>query len=867
MLREWLNRLWGALRRNAREQEIEEELRCHLEMAAEDLQSPREARLEYGSLTQAMESMRDQRGLPWIDNLILDLRYGLRILGNRPGFTALAVTILAFGIGANTAVFSVVNTVLLKPLAYHDPDRIVTVTNPWTTGEVTDPLAISLVSIPNFEDWKSQSSSFEAMAFYYNWEAPVLVGSTAEYGRIAKVSPEFFRVFAVEPVIGRFFSAEETRPRTDGGLLISYTYWQSHFAGDYNVLGRAIRIYGTVRPIVGVLPPGFGFPDKTDLWFPDNDDSPVFHARDENNHFAIARLKPGVSLKSAQTEVAAIARRLEQQYPKINKNRTVVVERMQDEMVKDIRFTLYLLLGSVGVVLLIACANTAALLLGKATARTREIALRASLGASRSRIARQFMVESLLLALIGGVVGLALAYGGAKALVLLAPEDVPRLEETAIDRWVLAFTLGLSVVTSFLFGLVPALCALRIGLSDALKPGARFVRGNGLMRARGVLVAAEIALAVVLLCGSGLLIKSFVAIQNVALGFRPENVLVLKATGPGSIRDTNLFFRDVLAQVRSIPGVVQAGATMVLPGHFGSAGNYYIDHLPQQRDSTGPAAAHAIVTPGTFAALAIPIRKGRDFEEDDMINRPFVAIVNEALVQKSLRGEDPIGRTIYCGFDSERPMRIIGVVGNVREHGPAREAEPECYMSYRQHVYNNSSLNIVARTTGDPLALEQVFRRLAHDRSPDVPVTFTTLEKDASKNIAAPRFRTVLFAIFAGLALCLAMAGVYGVMAYTVGQRTSEIGVRMALGASSGDVQRMVLGQGIVHTIIGLALGLAGAVASTRLLTSMLFQVSATDPVVYFTVPVLLGAVALTASYFPARRASKIDPLTAIREE
>jgi putative ABC transport system permease protein len=541
---------------------------------------------------------------------------------------------------------------------------------------------------------------------------------------------------------------------------------------------------------------------------------------------------------------------------------------MRDEMVGDIRLTLYLLLGAVGVVLLIACANTATLLLGKATVRNREIAVRAALGASQRRIARQLFSESLLLAFLAGAAGLLLAYGGSRALIALAPAGLPRLAETAVDRSVLAFTVGASILTSLLFGLVPGLYASKIDLNDALKQaGTRSVTGGGMVRTRGALVVVEIALAVVLLSAAGLLIKSFVALQNVALGFRPENVLVMTASGPGSIRDTNLFFKDVLSEVVSLPGVVAAGATMDLPGHIGSSGPYYVDHLPEKRNTFDPEAVHSIVTPGTFAALGIPLKSGRDFNDNDTRDKPFVAVVNEALVKRSFSGENPIGRTIFCPFDSDKAMTVIGVVGNVRENGPAHDPIPECYMSYRQHVYNNTSLSIVTRTIGNPTALQETLRRLAHQRSPDVPVTFTTMEQAASENVAAPRFRTLLFGLFAGLAVCLAMAGIYGVMAYSVGQRSNEIGLRMALGASAGSVLRLILGQGLALASFGLVLGLAASLASTRLLTTVLFQVRPTDPLVNLAVAVLVGVVALVASYIPAWRASRIDPLAALREE
>jgi putative ABC transport system permease protein len=487
-LREWMQRLWGSIRPNSRELEMEEELRQHLELAREGLQSrgiaaddiQRALRIEHGGLTQTMESMRDQRGLPWLDDFACDLRYGLRSLRRSPGFTALAVFIMVLGIGANTAVFSVVNAVLLKPLSYHNPDRIVTITNPLTTGERSSPLAVRLVSIPNFQDWHDQSSYFEAMAFYYSWKNPAMAGSTAEYAQVTKVSPEFFRVFAVEPAVGRFFNAEESKPGSGGALMISYAYWQSHFGGEPGVLGRTIRRYNSAQAIAGVLPPGFRFPDDTDLWTPDTDNGASMSSRDSQNRYVIGRLKSGVSLEQAQTEMTGITRRLEQQYPETNENLTAVVTRLRDEMVGDIRFTLFLLLGAVGVVLLIACANTATLLLGRATVRNREIAVRASLGASQWRIGRQLFSESLLLAFLAGAVGLLLAYGGSKALIALAPAGLPRLSETRVDHSVLLFTAGAWVLTSLLFGLLPGLYASKIDLNDALKQaGTRSVTGRG----------------------------------------------------------------------------------------------------------------------------------------------------------------------------------------------------------------------------------------------------------------------------------------------------------------------------------------------------------------------------------------------------
>jgi len=561
----------------------------------------------------------------------------------------------------------------------------------------------------------------------------------------------------------------------------------------------------------------------------------------------LARLKPGVSLEQAQTEMTVIAKRLGQQYPDTNPGQSVAVARMRDDMVRGVRMTLYLLLGGVAVVLLIACANTATLLLGKATGRTREIAVRAALGASRQRIVRQLAAESLLLSLLAGLSGLLLAYWGSKALVALAPADLPRLAESGIDRWVLAFTLGISMITSLLFGLVPATYASRVELGDALKQGGtRLVQGGGTVHMRGALVVAEIALAVALVSGAGLLIKSLVALHNVALGFHPENVLVMRATVPGpfavAIPRARQFFGDMLSQIATLPGVLATGATMAPPGYIDSGGGYFIDRLPPQPDwAHAPSVALSIVAPGTFAALGIPVKSGRDFSDSDTTDRPLVAVVNEALVRKSFPGQNPVGRTIFCSFDTLTGMTIIGVAGDVRQLGPEREPMPECYMTYRQHFFNGSTLSIVARTTSDPTTLSETLRRLAREKSPDVPMKFTTMEAMLSEHLAAPRFRTLLFTVFATLAICLAMAGVYGVMAYAVAQRAGEIGVRIALGATTGSVLRLVLGQALILTGLGLFLGLTTAVAASRLVASMLFQVRLNDPVVYFSVAVLLG--------------------------
>jgi putative ABC transport system permease protein len=792
----------------------------------------------------------------------MDLKYALRSLRKNPGFAALAVIVMALGIGANTAVFSVVNAVLLRPLAYKNPERIVELS---PLGKKSGKSG-GASSAPDFYDWHDQSTAFDAMAYYIQGRAPILLGTTAEYGFVGLVSKEFFKVFQIAPVLGRGFSEEDWK--NGQTALIGYSFWQSHFGGEPQAIGKTIHMVGKSFTVIGVMPAGFRFPGESDAWVTLNGLLRESESRSAHNYNVVGLLKPGVTIGQAQAQMSLIGERLEKQYQS-NAGKGVAVLGMRDSLVRDVRFTLYLLLGAVSVVLLVACANMANLLLARATARSREIAIRAAVGASRGRIIRQLITESLLLSLIAGSLGLILAVWGARALIAIAPEDIPRLAETGIDTFVLAFTLGVSVVASLIFGLAPALAASRVDLNDALKQGGRSAVGGGTGRLRSALVVAEIALSMILLAGAGLLVKSFIALNNVALGFQPEHLLVMEAFVPSQgldmARQATQFHKRLLEDIRKLPSVSAAGGTMSPPGQTRSWGGYSIDHQ-EKLNSAMPQAVFSVISPGALATLRIPLKRGRDFNDSDGYDAPFTAIINESLAKRSFPGQDPIGREILCGLDSVKPMRIVGVVGDVRQRGPAVEPWPEIYMPYEQHPYHAVVFNIVLRTS-DTQALPDVLRRMVRERSPDVPVKFTTMEASLSKNVAAPRFRTLLFVAFALLAVCLAMAGVYGVMAYVVGQRSNEIGLRMALGASQGDVLRMVLRQALTLTGIGVAIGVAGAMAATRLLTSFLFNVKPGDPLTYLGVAILLALVAIAASYLPARQATKVDPLAALRHE
>ena len=643
--------------------------------------------------------------------------------------------------------------------------------------------------------------------------------------------------------------------------MVSCDFAVSHYRNPNDALGQKIHMFDRTLDVVGVLPPGFHFPNKTDIWLPANTIFRDNENRGGHNYLVVGKLKPGVTLEQAQAQMAAIGARLEARYPDSNTNESVAVARMRDDMVGNFQLTLWVMLAAVGVVLLIACANLASMLLAKAVGRSREIAVRAALGAGRGRIARQLITESLVLALLSGAIGVLLAVWGERALVVLAPTDVPRLSETSVDARVLAFTFVVSVLASLLFGLAPALQVWRVDLNKSLKQGTTGA-------ARG-LVVAEIALSIMLLITAGLLLKSFVALQNVSLGFRPERVLVMgtsfPASDPESQKRAVLFYKELLGEIAATPGVLKVSAVRTLPVRISANGTYFID---QRTDIANPPhAVYSIAAPGAFATLGIPLVEGRDFDDRDTFDAPFTAIVNQKLATETFPGQDPIGHLINWGMDSPEPMKIVGVVGNVRQAGPAASPESEIFAPYLQHPGPSTGLNILARTALEPDALFQTLRQKAQALSPNVPVKFTALQASVSENVAAPRFRTLLLGGFAALAVILAMAGIYGVMSYVAGQRSNEIGLRMALGASRSDVLWLIVRQALALAGAGIVLGLLCAAAVTQLLQSMLFEVNPTDPLTYIAVIAALAAVVLGASYIPARRAMRVDPMVALRYE
>ena len=804
-----------------------------------------------------------------MDNLLQDIRYGIRTLTRQPGFAATAILTLALGIGATTAIFSVVNAVVLRPMPFDAPERIMVVTNTnLKTGSRN-----TTISGPDFFDWRAQNRSFEALSYFTgSGEASVTVNNVSDYTTITRVAPGYFRVFGATALVGRLFTEEEEQPVGSQVAVISEAYWRRQFDSNPSIIGSPITFNQRPYTIIGVT--SVRYPVRTDIYYPDFI-APEAQSRTAHNYRGVGRLAAGASVAQAQAEMTAIATGLAQQYPLSNGDKGIAVVPLQDVVVGDTRQTLFVLLAAVAFVLLIACANVANLLLARAAARGRELVVRAAVGAGRLRLIRQMLTESAVLAIVAGIGGVIVARWGVQALVALAPPDLPRLDEVTVDVTALGFALLISLAASFIFGLAPAWHVSRVDLAEGLrqsgKGSALGVRSGW---ARKAFVIAEIALAVSLVMGAGLLGRSLIALAAVDMGFQGDGLVVLRTTVPVSGREQFAraieVYRNTLSELRTMPGVAAAGGVTSLPTLVRSNGGYWIQGGPgpEVLGMKSPQALFTVVTPEYFRTLSVPVVRGRDFNDSDRIDAPFVAIINEQLAKDSFPGFDPIGRTIRAGLDSLEPMTIVGIVKDVRTRGPNRPVQAELFFPYEQHQGPATSLNLVIRTDAlDPLGIGATAARQIRGHYPEVPVRVETMQMTMAGATATPRFRTVLLVVFAVVALLLAIAGVYGVMAYTVNQRVPEIGLRVALGASPGDVIGLVLREGAVLVVIGLAVGAALSYAGARFISGLLFGVSARDPMVFAAVSVLVALAALGACLVPGRRALRIDPLLALRAE
>ncbi len=804
-----------------------------------------------------------------MDNFFQDVRYGIRMLARQPGFALTAILTLALGIGATTAIFSVVNAVVLRPLAFADADRVMGLMNFYTNTQTRG----RTVSSPDFADWREQNRSFDALAYFGSGETSVTINGATDYATVTRVTGDFFRVFGATTELGRLWTNDEERPGGPQSVLITDPYWRRQFGGDARVIGSTITFDQRVYTVVGVLASPFRYPARSDIYFLEQ--APFSTSRSAHNNRVVGHLAAGVSLAQAQSDLRSIAARLSEQYPQSNGDKSAVVVPLQEVVVGDLRQTLFVLLGAVAFVLLIACANVANLLLARAAARGRELVVRAAVGANRTRLVRQMLTESLTLAVISGVAGVILARWGVTALLALAPPDLPRLDEVSIDVTALGFALFASMTASLLFGLAPALHVARANLAEGIRQSGKS-SGLGVRSgwARKAFVVTEIALAVALVVGAGLLARSLVALANVDMGFDRDRLVVLQTDVPVSGRDqfprAIAAYRDLLAELRGLPGVSSAGGVTSLPTLVRSNGGYWIQGGPgpEVLGMKSPQALFTVATPSYFQTLRVPIVQGRDFSDADRADAPFVAIINERLAKDAFPDVDPIGRTIRCGLDSLQPMTIVGIVKDIRTSGPARPVQAELYMPYEQHQGPATSLNLVLRAATDaPLALGATAARVIRSRNPEIAVRVETLEMTMSGATATPRFRTVLLVTFAVVALVLALAGVYGVMSYTISQRVPEIGLRVALGASPGNVFGLVLEDGARLVGLGLLFGALLSLAASRLVSGLLFGVSATDPVVFVGVSILVAVAAFGACLVPSRRALGVDPLVALRAE
>jgi putative ABC transport system permease protein len=809
-----------------------------------------------------------------MDTLWQDLRYGLRMLRTRPGFTLVAALTLALGIGANTAIFSVVNAVVLRPLPYPDPERLVML---WGTN-ARDGNQQQPASYAEFNDWKNQARSFSALAGASPaWTFTLTGGGEPEQIQGLYVSANLFPMLGVTPARGRAFLPEEDRTGGPPVVIVSQGLWQRRFGGDPNVIGKTLTLGGNSLTIVGIMPSGFQFLEpEAEVWVPLAQNQFANNARVVRLLSVIGRLKDDVKPEQASAELATIARQLETQYPNTNTGVGLRLVALHEQVTGKVRPALLLLFGAVGLVLLIACANVANLMLVRSAARRKEIAVRAALGAGRLRLIRQLLTESIALSVLGGAGGVLLAAWGVDLLLAMSPIQLPRYHKIGIDAAVLGFTLAATVVTGIVFGLAPAWQAAQLDLHAALKEGGRGAMADaGQRRLSNLLVIAETAMALVLLISAGLLLRSFVRLLEVDPGFATENVLTMQVGLPNATYSQPgqriAFYQQLEERLKALPEVQAVGLVTRLPllAALNNVTSFLTIEGRPVPAGQRPEIDFRRASTGYFQAMGIPLLSGRLVREEDVTKNTGAVLINEAMAKRFWPGEDPIGKRISTATGTGQNTRwqtIVGVVGNVRHLGLDIEPRPEIY--YHTNTLPPFGPVLVIRTTSDPKNLIAAARTKVRELDRDLPISnINTMEQLVAQSVAQRRFGMLLLGIFAALALALAGIGIYGVMSYTVAERTPEIGIRMALGASRRDVLRMVIGQGMALSVAGIALGLAAAVALTRLMASWLFGVSATDPLTFATIALLLAAVALAACYLPARRATRVDPMVALRDE
>lgn len=874
-------RVRSLVRRKKVESEMDEELRFHCERQIEKYRKAgisyeealRRARMEFGGLEQVKEDCRDARGVSLVETLAQDLRYGWRTLLKAPGFAAAALFTLALGIGASTAIFSLVYGILLRPLPFRDPSRLVVL------NETTPKVGNVSVSYPNFQDWRAQSRTFSEMAAVSSVNFNMTGIGQPEHVAGLAVSPDFLSMAGVQPVIGRRFTSEEEKAGTAPVLLLSYTLWQTHFGAEQGVIGRVIHLDSGTYTIVGVLPPDFRWLEKCDVmepmgvWATHNGNAT--DRRQRGDLLVVGRLAANAGIEQARTEMKGIASRLASAYPEANDQFGVNLQPLRETFSGDERPSMLVLLAAAIFVLLVACANVANLFLMRGAVRTRELALRIAIGASSGRIVRQILTESFLVALLGGMAGVGLAMVGVPAIVRLIPRDTLAGASVEVNLPVLVFSAGLVVLSTFVFGLAPALDSTRSNLQSELKGGDKTTSAGGRMRLRNVLATSEVALAMILLVGAGLMLKSLYRLLSVDSGFRPERVLKLEMSLQTAQYDKDPaiigFWQQTLDKVRALPGVESAALGTAIPlteDHWRS--DISVEGMELPKPGSYPHPDMHIVSPDYEKTLGVRLLRGRGFTDADQESAPRVALINALAAQRLFPGADPVGKRFTFGrIGSGRTpqwITIVGVVADTKMYGLANPARLEVYLPFRQSAPNGMVLLVKSRH--EPTALVSAIRQVVTSIDREQPLFgIATMEEVVSASVSTRRITLLLLGLFSGLALVLAAIGIYGVIAYSVALRTKEIGIRMALGAQTGDVLRMVFAQGGKISAAGIVIGAAASLGLTRLMASLLYSVSAFDPETLAGVALLLVLIAILACYFPARRTLRVDPLTSLRHE